>query len=91
MFRMPTHPPSWATVACVSLVLAACTTIVEGTGSRPGGAPVDFDWTSKDGGMTGTMRGDETVRTHAGAPRGGPVRDHQIWRCRAFDELSGVS
>lgn len=55
MFRLPTHPPSWATVACASLVLAACTTIGEGTGSMPGGAPVDFDWASKDGGMTGTM------------------------------------
>ena len=55
MSHFPIRPPSWATVACASVMLAACTTMGEGTGSMPGGAPVNFDWISKDGGMTGTM------------------------------------
>lgn len=36
--------------------LAACTTMGSGTGSvSPGNTPVAFSWTSKDGGITGTM------------------------------------
>jgi hypothetical protein len=36
--------------------LLACTTMGTGTGAlSPGNRPVTFDWTSKDGGITGTM------------------------------------
>ncbi|HEV7574867.1 MAG TPA: hypothetical protein VGO85_02390 [Caldimonas sp.] len=45
-----------AAVAGLALAAAACTSMGTGTGSvTPGNAPVTFDWTSKDGGNTGTM------------------------------------
>jgi hypothetical protein len=45
-----------AAVAGVALTALACTSMGTGTGSvTPGNTPVSFDWTSKDGGTTGTM------------------------------------
>jgi hypothetical protein len=41
---------------CMGLALGACTTMGTGTGSTStGNEPVTFNWTSKDGGVTGTM------------------------------------
>jgi hypothetical protein len=43
-------------VACMGLILGACTTLGTGTGSTsPGDQPVKFSWISKDGSVTGTM------------------------------------
>jgi hypothetical protein len=40
----------------MGLFLGACTTLGTGSGSTsPGDQPVSFAWTSKDGGVTGTM------------------------------------
>jgi hypothetical protein len=45
-----------AVLSGVSLALLACTSMGAGTGSLlPGNLPVAFNWTSKDGGNTGTM------------------------------------
>ena len=45
-----------AAAAAALLTAVACTSMGSGTGSvSPGNAPVTFDWTSKDGGNTGTM------------------------------------
>lgn len=42
--------------ALAAVALAACTTIGAGTGElRPGNTPVEFDWSSDDGGMSGVM------------------------------------
>jgi hypothetical protein len=42
--------------AGATATLLACTTMGTGTGSlSPGDQPVAFSWTSKDGGITGTM------------------------------------
>jgi hypothetical protein len=42
--------------ALAAATLAACTTIGVGNGElRPGNTPVQFDWSSKDGGMSGVM------------------------------------
>ena len=47
---------AWAAAACAALSLIACTSLGTGSGAvSPGGAPVTFNWTSKDGGTTGTM------------------------------------
>jgi hypothetical protein len=55
--------------ACMGLALGACTTMGTGTGSTSaGGSPVSFDWTSKDGGVTGTM----TATLPGGATYSGP-------------------
>jgi hypothetical protein len=51
---------SLATLLLLLLALAACTTIGTGSGQMAGagaqGEPVTFNWTSTDGGMSGTMR-----------------------------------
>lgn len=45
-----------AALAGASLALLGCTTTGAGSGSlSPGNSPVAFNWTSKDGGNTGTM------------------------------------
>jgi hypothetical protein len=45
-----------AAVVAMGLALGACTTMGTGTGSTStGDQPVSFNWTSKDGGVTGTM------------------------------------
>ncbi|MDB5861050.1 MAG: hypothetical protein JWQ76_4739 [Ramlibacter sp.] len=42
--------------ALAAATLAACTTIGAGNGElRPGNSPVQFDWSSKDGSMSGAM------------------------------------
>jgi hypothetical protein len=42
--------------ALAAASLAACTTIGVGNGElRPGNTPVEFDWSSKDGSMSGAM------------------------------------
>jgi hypothetical protein len=47
---------AFAAVAGAALTLLACTTMGTGTGSlSPGNTPVAFNWSSKDGGITGTM------------------------------------
>src|SRR5712664_3003717 len=49
---------AWRVSLCVAVALAlgACTTMGTGTGSTStGDQPVSFNWTSKDGGVTGTM------------------------------------
>lgn len=47
---------SAAAAACIGLVLGACTTMGTGSGeTTPGDQPVAFTWSSKDGGVTGTM------------------------------------
>jgi hypothetical protein len=49
---------AWRVSLCVAvgLALGACTTMGTGTGSTStGDQPVSFNWTSKDGGVTGTM------------------------------------
>ena len=46
----------FAAIAFMGLALGACTTMGTGTGSTStGDQPVAFDWTSKDGSVTGTM------------------------------------
>lgn len=41
---------------CIGLLLGACTTLGTGSGTAsPGNQPVSFTWTSKDGGVTGTL------------------------------------
>ena len=46
---------SLAAAVCMGLALGACTTMGTGTGSTStGDQPVSFNWTSKDGGVTGT-------------------------------------
>jgi hypothetical protein len=45
-----------AVLTGVALALPACTTIGAGSGTvEPGNSPVTFSWTSKDGGISGTM------------------------------------
>ena len=45
-----------AAVVALGLALGACTTMGTGTGSTSSDdQPVSFNWTSKDGGVTGTM------------------------------------
>ncbi|MDB5858056.1 MAG: hypothetical protein JWQ76_1745 [Ramlibacter sp.] len=45
-----------AAAAAAAATLMACTTMGTGMGSEsPGNQPVAFSWTSKDGGITGTM------------------------------------
>jgi hypothetical protein len=45
-----------AMLLCAGIALSACTSIGTGSGSvAPGGAPVNFSWTSTDGGTSGTM------------------------------------
>ena len=58
-----------AATACAGLALMACTSMGTGSGAAsPGGAPVAFAWTSKDGGTTGTM----TANLKDGAAYSGP-------------------
>ena len=46
----------WVVAAAMGLALGACTTMGTGAGSTESGdQPVTFHWTSKDGGVTGTM------------------------------------
>lgn len=59
----------WLLCAVAGLAMAGCTTIGQGSGSvSPGGTPVSFNWTSKDGGSTGTM----TATLKDGAAYTGP-------------------
>ena len=47
---------SLSAALCIGLALGACTTLGTGSGSTSSGdRPVSFAWTSKDGGVTGTM------------------------------------
>jgi hypothetical protein len=47
---------SLAAAVWMALALGACTTMGTGSGSTSSGdTPVSFDWTSKDGGVSGTM------------------------------------
>lgn len=61
---MPARAGKYA-AALAALALAACTTIGVGMGElRPGNTPVEFDWSSDDGGMSGLM----SARLGTGAP-----------------------
>lgn len=54
--RAPTRLLALAATAGAALTLMACTSMGNGSGAvSPGGAPVTFAWTSKDGGTTGNM------------------------------------
>ena len=64
------------------IALGACTTMGTGTGSEtPGNSPVNFAWTSKDGGTTGTM----TARLTDGRTFSGPYL--QVTRAARIDDL----
>jgi hypothetical protein len=57
-----------AAALCTGLALGACTTMGTGSGSTAGDSPVSFAWTSKDGGVTGTM----TATLSSGSVFSGP-------------------
>lgn len=55
-FRATRRGLALCALPLMAVALGACTTIGAGTGTvRSGGDPVTFNWTSKDGGTTGTM------------------------------------
>lgn len=50
------HAIRLAALTSAALALGACTTLGTGSGKlEPANTPVSFSWTSKDGGITGTM------------------------------------
>jgi hypothetical protein len=85
MKPLPTHAGRLATAIAIPLVLAACTSLGIGTGSvEPSGAPVTFDWTSKDAGTSGTM----TATLQDGSVFSGPFL--QLTSTTKIDTLAPV-
>jgi hypothetical protein len=76
----------FAAVAGAALTLLACTTMGTGTGSlSPGNTPVAFNWSSKDGGITGTM----SATIGGGAAFSGPFLQVTRYSGKVIANLKG--